>query len=124
MEIVGHGCDIVSNVRIARLIERFGVRFLKRIYADSELKVSDALSETRRLGYLAKRFAAKEAIAKALGGGIGSDISFKEIEILNDERGGPVVRILRSGYNKVGFLLSMADEKEYSIASVVVVHTL
>jgi holo-[acyl-carrier protein] synthase len=119
--IIGNGCDIVQNCRIANIIDAFGERFLQRIYTAGELEKARNLKQMKRIGYLAKRFAAKEAIAKALGCGIGKQLAFKDIEIVNDEKGKPIVTILSSDYQNVTFHLSMADEKHYSIASVVAV---
>lgn len=77
------GVDIIEIVRIQRSIDRHGARFLDRIFTIQE--------QTYCLGRadrLAARFAVKEAVGKAFGSGIG-DVSWKEIEVVNDERGRP-----------------------------------
>ena len=117
--IKGIGCDIVSITRIKNMVDKWGDKFLCRIFTLSELECANK----RKYGYyayLAKRFAAKEAISKALKTGIGSALSFKECEILNDEKGAPLVNFLRNDLNfKVH--LSLSDEKEYAQAFVIIV---
>ena len=81
------GVDIVEIPRIARALDRWGERFLHRVYTDAELGYCRG-----RLRELAARFAAKEAASKALGTGI-VGISWTEIEILGDRRGKPQVRL-------------------------------
>lgn len=86
--IIGIGLDIVEVERIANLSIR-QERFSKRILTVNELKSYERLSNRRKVEYLAGRFAAKEAYAKARGTGIGSHLSFLDIEIGTDENGKP-----------------------------------
>ncbi len=81
------GVDIVQVQRIARACDRWGERFLTRIYTDEELARYQG-----RIPELAVRFAAKEAISKALGTGI-NGIRWREMEILSDRRGKPTVAL-------------------------------
>jgi len=81
------GVDIVSVSRIGRACARWGERFLTRIYTERELA-----RYSERIPELAVRFAAKEAISKALGTGI-NGIGWREMEILSDRRGKPTVRL-------------------------------
>jgi len=81
------GVDIIEIVRIARAIERWGDRFTARLYTDAELRYCRG-----RVPELAARFAAKEAISKALGTGL-VGVSWDEMEVLADERGKPFVRL-------------------------------
>lgn len=81
------GVDIVDISRIARACERWGERFLTRIYTERELA-----RYRERVPELAVRFAAKEAISKALGTGI-NGIGWREMEILSDRRGKPTVTL-------------------------------
>mgnify|MGYP005839413245 CR=1 FL=1 len=81
------GVDIIEVARIARAIERWGDRFLKHIYTDAELGYCRGHTPE-----LAVRFAGKEAISKALGTGL-YGISWKEMEILDNRRGRPFVRL-------------------------------
>ena len=77
------GVDLIETSRVAEAIERHGDRFLKRVFTEHELKECNG-----RVTSLAARFAAKEAVAKALGTGIG-DVSWLEIEIRSDEKKAP-----------------------------------
>lgn len=83
------GCDIIEIERIEQSIEKFGENFLKNILSDNEI----ALYERRgkKAEFVAGRFAAKEAVSKALGTGIGRGYGFTDIEILPDELGKPFV---------------------------------
>ena len=83
--IVRTGVDLIEIDRIAEMVSRHGRHYLQRIYTPAELELCGKLAET-----LAGRFAAKEAVAKALGCGIG-EVSWQEIEILEDEQGAPGV---------------------------------
>jgi holo-[acyl-carrier protein] synthase len=85
--ILKTGVDLIEIGRIREAISRHGARYLERIYTPAELGRSGEQPE-----YLAGRFAAKEAVAKALGTGIGA-IGWKEIEILGDEEHAPVLNL-------------------------------
>jgi len=119
------GTDIVEIQRIADAIERQGEKFVKRILTESEIADFQARGETA--AFLAKRFAAKEAIAKALGTGIGRGISFQHMIIANNSLGAPEVRLegnaaeLLKKLNGSRVLLSLADEKHSALAYVVIV---
>ncbi|MBP9502004.1 MAG: holo-ACP synthase [Candidatus Promineofilum sp.] len=81
------GVDIIEVERLSRGIARHGDRFLNRFFTDREREQCGG-----RATSLAGRFAVKEAVGKALGTGIG-DISWKEVEIINDERGRPILTL-------------------------------
>ena len=81
------GVDIVEVARLRRSLERHGVRFLDRIFTTQEQAYCSGRAES-----LAARFAVKEAVGKALGTGIG-DVSWQEIEVINDERGRPTLAL-------------------------------
>lgn len=83
--ILRTGVDLIEIDRIAEVIARHGKHYLERIYTPAELEQCGQRTES-----LAGRFAAKEAVAKALGCGIG-DVGWKEIEILGDEQNAPVL---------------------------------
>ena len=85
MKILGIGVDIIQNNRIKNSIKNH--KFRDRIYQSNELKLS--ASSKNKIGYFSKRFAAKEAFAKALGTGFRNDLNFKDIEIMNDKFGKP-----------------------------------
>ncbi|MCE2992197.1 MAG: holo-ACP synthase [Candidatus Jidaibacter sp.] len=119
--IVGIGCDIVKVARIQQLIERFGSKFLHRICTDLEIEASKKLAvEQNYYRYFAKRFAAKEALAKALGTGIGEFVSFLDIEIQNLPNGKPVVKLNCVNSDAFKVHLSLADEDDFAIAYVMV----
>jgi|TARA_B110000503_G_scaffold32021_1_gene51919 holo-[acyl-carrier protein] synthase len=118
--VIGIGTDIVEIARIADVLDRQGDAFVQRILTHSEQKQYQA--SKKKAAFLAKRFAAKEAVAKALGTGIGSGVSFQDMTISNDEKGAPSVS-LSAGAAQVAaeksaqkVLLSIADEQKYAIA--------
>lgn len=81
------GVDLIEIDRVANVVRRHGDRYLERIYTAAELEQSH-----RNPQYLAGRFAAKEAVAKALGTGIGN-VGWLEIEVLGDEQNAPVLKL-------------------------------
>lgn len=108
--MIATGVDLIEVERIAEAIERHGDRFLKRIYTDKEIEqVGDSI------GSLAARWAAKEAVAKALGTGIG-DVEWTEIEVLRGEKNEPVLNL----YGHAKFL---AEEKQLDFWSISLSHT-
>ena len=118
------GTDIVEIKRIVDVLERQGDKFVQRILTESE--IAEYRGRGNSVAFLAKRFAAKEAIAKALGTGIGRGISFQHMVISNNAKGTPLVeleenaaeRLKQLGGNKV--LLSLSDEKNYALAYVAI----
>lgn len=96
--ILGIGNDLVDIRRIARSIERFGDRFLDRIFTDAERAVAerraggDGANNSRAAAY-AKRFAAKEACAKALGTGFDDGVFWRDIGVVNLPKGRPVLNL-------------------------------
>ena len=111
--------DIMEIARIEGAIARWGERFLRRVYTDAELECYRS-----RPASLASRFAAKEAVIKALGG-LSEGFSWREIETLSDDRGKPLVNLYGTmrdkalGMGLVGFSVSLSDSEEYSVAFVV-----
>tara|TARA_B100000989_G_C19488054_1_gene448429 strand:+ start:796 stop:1182 length:387 start_codon:yes stop_codon:yes gene_type:complete len=121
MKILGIGIDVINNKRIHVLINNKS--FIIRTYGKKEIKLSKKISN--RTNYFAKRFAAKESLVKSLGTGFRDDLSFKDIEILNDNKGKPyyyktkkIDNIINKKFKikKYDLFLSMSDEKNYSIA--------
>lgn len=123
MAIVGIGTDIVEIERISEQRERLGDKLAKRVLTASEFAIYSASNLPER--YLAKRFAAKEAAAKALGTGIGRGVSFQHIHISNDANGAPLVTFSDGAATRLTQLggcrghLSIADEKHYATATVI-----
>ncbi len=117
--IFGVGCDIIKVARIASLIEKVGDKFLNRIYTKAEVDAGLKLLGEQRNNFFAKRFAAKEAVSKALGTGIGEKISFLDIEITNDANGKPLAKLEPDHLKQYKIHLSLADEDGLAIAYVV-----
>jgi holo-[acyl-carrier protein] synthase len=117
--VIRTGVDLIENARIEEVIGRHGRHYLERIYTLTELEQSG-----RRVESLAGRFAAKEAVAKALGCGIG-DVTWKEIEILGDEQNAPVLTLHGVALRKAEELgvrtwsVSISHSQSHSIAFVV-----
>lgn len=88
--IYGIGLDLIELERVRLTLER-QPRMLKRILTDQERARYEMLKDTRQLEYIAGRFAAKEAFVKALGTGIGREVSWLDLEVLNETSGRPVM---------------------------------
>lgn len=115
--IKGIGTDIVDIRRVEKLIARKGWdEFAKKILSKEEIK-NLRPKQKNNAAHLAKRFAAKEAVAKALGTGIGKT-KFEDITISSNSKGAPKVKIAK--LENVKIYISMADEHPYAIAFAVV----
>ena len=121
MIIVGIGVDIVDNNRIKKSIKN--KQFISRIFSKKEINHSKKLSN--KVNFFSKRFAAKESLSKAIGTGFRKNLNFNDITIVNDKYGKPSYKIsnsvkkliyLRFKERKIKISLSLADEKNYSIA--------
>ena len=124
MEILGIGVDIIENSRIKRSIKKKS--FITRIFSKSEILYSKKLKD--KTNYYAKRFAAKEALAKSIGTGFRDNLRFKDISIINNKVGKPSFLITNKlkmiikkqlKVSSFNFFLSISDEKKYSIAFVI-----
>jgi|SRR5690625_2967713 len=114
--ITGIGIDIIELSRIQKAIKR-NKRFVDRILTNEEKQHYETLTkERRKIEFIAGRFAAKEAFAKATGKGIGK-LSFKHIEILPNKLGAPEITV--QGFNKKTFL-SISHSQDYAVAQVVI----
>jgi len=91
MEIVGLGTDIVECVRIRKMIQDHGELFLQRVYTDREIRYCQ--SRRQAAEHFAGRWAAKEAVLKALGTGWRRGISWRDIEVRNDPSGQPKIAV-------------------------------
>lgn len=91
--ILGIGSDVVNIARIQRLIDTYGDRFLDKVFTSDEKKRADVKDKSVRAGILAKRYAAKEAVAKALGTGVAEGILLRHIGVKNLGNGRPVVKV-------------------------------
>ena len=123
MSIFGIGTDIVECLRIAQMIERHGELFITRVYTDHEIEYCSARKAATQ--HYAGRWAAKEAVLKALGTGWRRGISWRDIEIRNDRKGAPTVK-LRGGALDVmtaahiaHFHVSISHCRSFAVAYVV-----
>ncbi len=125
MNIIGNGVDIVKNQRIQKALKN--KNFLNRIYSKKEISASKKIKN--KVNFFAKRFAAKEAFVKAIGLGFRSHINYKDIFVVNDIYGKPKLIInnklklimkKKFKYNNFKIFLSLSDEKNHSIAFVII----
>jgi holo-[acyl-carrier protein] synthase len=114
MSVLGIGVDLVENARIQHSLDRFGDRFLKRVFTDGEIAYSKSMKFPAR--HLAARFAAKEAVSKAFGTGIGKAMGWKDIDVRRKESGEPYV-VLEGGAKK------LAEERKVSKVLITLSHT-
>jgi holo-[acyl-carrier protein] synthase len=89
--IVGIGSDLANIERIGRTVERFGTRFLDRVYTETEQRLAERRAE--RIATLAKRWAAKEACSKALGTGLRMGIRWRDMGVVNLRTGQPTMHL-------------------------------
>jgi len=119
-----HGVDLVDCARLARSLDRFGDRFLERVFTEGERAYADS-SAKRRVEHLAARFAAKEAVLKALGTGWRSGIAWTDVEVVREASGRPTVRLHGQAARAAGSLgveawvLSLSHTPTMAIASVI-----
>ena len=113
------GVDLIEIARIEEVVARHGKYYLERIFTPAELDYCGKRAES-----LAGRWAAKEAVAKALGTGIG-DVAWKEIEILGDEQKAPVLNLYGAAENKarelglINWSVSISHNQSNAVALVV-----
>lgn len=121
-EGVSIGVDIVEIERIGRTLTRFGERFLRRVYTEAEIAYCRG-----KPSRLAARFAAKEAVAKALGVGIfwREGVYWRDVEVTRDRRGKPGIRLSGGALERAQqeglthWALSLSHSREYAVAMVV-----
>ena len=115
------GVDIIEIERIGKIVNRYKHRFLNRIYTPQELSYCN-----NRVNQLSTRFAAKEAVMKALG--TGTKVNWKDIEVRNNNLGKPILtlhnkaaKILNQiSYKNIRIEVSLSDEKNYAISNVII----
>ena len=121
MKVLGIGVDVLQNKRVKSLINN--KKFISRIFSKNEIKFSK--KNLKKTSYFSNRFAAKEAFVKALGTGFRNNLNFNDIEILNDKFGKPyyskskkIDDIIKKKFKIKSYdlFLSIADEKDYSVA--------
>ena len=125
--IYGNGIDIIDINRIRRVIDKYGNKFKTRCFSISEIERSDKRLNSAES--YAKRYAAKEACAKALGTGLARGVFWKDIEVVNNQYGKPFIKlhgkaekifknISKESNTKIE--VSLSDEKKYAIANVTI----
>lgn len=123
MKILGIGTDIVEIDRIEALLARHPERFAARILHANEYQRFTEVGN--QAAWLAKRFATKEAVAKAFGSGIGKEVQLQEIETAHDARGKPLIHFHGTTLATAQALgvksceVSVADERRYAVAFVI-----
>lgn len=129
--ILGLGTDLVDARRIETLLNKHEQRFLDKYFTAQEIETYKSRQESgSHILYLAKRFAAKEAFAKAMGTGIQEGLFMKEIEIINDKKGRPFIQChgrafaalenFSHGCKACKIHLSLTDEPPYAQATVII----
>jgi len=125
--IYGIGTDIIDIRRIKKVIKKYNFRFKKKCFHENEIKRSE--NKFNSIESYAKRYAAKEACAKALGTGLARGVFWKDIEVQNDKFGKPYIKLHGKAlifFNKLNnnkdcsIELSLSDEINYAIANVII----
>jgi holo-[acyl-carrier protein] synthase len=114
MSVLGIGVDLVECARIEHSLERFGDRFLRRVFTDGEIEYSTSMKFPAR--HLAARFAAKEAVSKAFGTGIGKAMGWHDIDVRKKPSGEPFI-LLAGGAEK------LAKQRSVKNALITLSHT-
>ncbi|WP_165461676.1 holo-ACP synthase [Atlantibacter sp.] len=124
MAILGLGTDIVEIARIEAVVSRSGDRLAKRVLSENEWAQYQAHQQPVR--FLAKRYAVKEAAAKAFGTGIRNGLAFNQFEVFNDELGKPGLRLwdealhLAQRLGVASVHVTLSDERHYACATVII----
>jgi len=127
MKILGIGTDIVNIKRISKVIKTSNSHFKKKVFSKGEIEYCE--KKKNPSSYFAKRFAAKEALSKALGTGIRKGIDFKNIEVFNNSSGKPMIKLKGSTLSylkkklknrKYSIYLSLSDDKPWAQATVII----
>ena len=125
--IYGNGIDLIDINRIKKVIDKYGYKFKKRCFSISEIEKSE--KRYNSVESYAKRYAAKEACAKALGTGLARGVFWRDIEVINNQYGKPFIKLrgkakeIFKNMNKLSNMqieVSLSDEKKYAIANVTI----
>ena len=124
--IIGIGIDITDIRRIKKILNQYGKKFQSRCFSKKEIINSN--KALNKASYYAKKYAAKEACAKALGTGFSQGIFWKDIVIDNDILGKPKIKLFNEAKKRLDSLstkpyriqVSLSDEKQYAIANVII----
>lgn len=124
-QILGTGIDLVENARIAASIEKFGDAFLHRIFTVGEIAYCAPMRNP--IPHYAARFAAKEAVSKAFGCGIGAELGWLDMEVIREATGAPTLLLHGAGRELAAqrcvnrIFLSLSHTENYAVASVTLV---
>lgn len=113
--IYGIGTDLCKISRVEKALKKQGTRFTERLLTAKERENLPHPTASQ----LAKRWAAKEAVSKALGVGIGEQLSFQDIHISHLESGQPLLAVTAEAFSDLNYHLSLSDEDSYALAFVV-----
>ncbi len=120
--IIGIGADMVEVDRIKNAIEKYGSRFLDRVFTATEQSYCESFNSAKYQHYAA-RFAAKEAFSKAIGTGITQGFKFKEVGVKNENSGRPLIELngeLKARWGKYQINLSLSHTSANALAYVVI----
>tara|TARA_B100001989_G_scaffold250053_1_gene226476 strand:+ start:500 stop:877 length:378 start_codon:yes stop_codon:yes gene_type:complete len=121
--IYGIGVDLCSIRRVQNIKDLN--KFANKILTSDEIEYLDTLDQKNSVNYLAKQFAAKEALSKALGTGLTGDVKLNLIEIDRDQSGKPYIKMndhMKTLLSKIGVnstFVSLADDSDYAVATVI-----
>jgi len=128
--IIGLGTDLCDIRRVARVIERHGERFLMRVFTEAERAHAERRTGDARIGTYAKRWAAKEAVVKALGTGFAQGVAHSQLGVVNRPGGAPTMVLTGAALKRLEFLtppgmttsihVSLTDEPPYAMAQVII----
>ena len=127
MKIFGIGTDIVNIKRMEKSLKKYGFKFKRKIFSHNEIIYCE--NKKNSAPFYAKRFAAKEALTKALGTGFGNGISLKNIEVINEKNGKPKIRLTGTALKRLKkkinnrpykVYLSLSDDKPWAQATVLI----
>ena len=125
--IISNGIDIIDIRRLKKTISKYNFRFKNKCFHPGEISKSEA--RLKSVESYAKRYAAKEACAKALGTGLARGVFWKDIEVQNNEFGKPIIKLHNNALkflkkltnnNDYSIEVSLSDEKNYAIANVII----
>ena len=125
--IISNGIDIIDIRRIKKTIDKYNFRFKKKCFHPGEITKSE--DRLKSVESYAKRYAAKEACAKALGTGLARGVFWKDIEVYNDKYGKPKIKLHKNALkffqtltknSKASIEVSLSDEFNYAIANVII----
>jgi holo-[acyl-carrier protein] synthase len=121
--VMGSGIDIVEVARIRSAVKKWGKEFLKKVFTEREIRYSNSRRHVHQ--HLAARFATKEAVLKAFGGGWTRTLPFNDVEVINDKNGKPDI-VLHGEAKRIAkkmkitdIVVSMSHTKDHAVANAI-----